>query len=184
MKDFTAAVQGLPAELYQQIYNETFTADAVQLDFLKYHAPLNLLHVDHASRALFASRSFSTTEFFESLLECREWMIKLPPHLIYHLSEVRILYSTHREFNKDFKNRPRVPSRQILSDRAIRIIAHSIWMQLRQWYDLGLRLSSGSISHIHFRVEIPENWIGPHRVVLDANGSGVTFRFSHATAED
>lgn len=74
-------IQNLPRELYDAIYDLTFTIDATNVIITRELRPPARLHVDSASRKLLASRYYQDTIFYfrESSSETLiDWMQSLP----------------------------------------------------------------------------------------------------------
>lgn len=87
------ALQNLPQELYDHIYNLTFTAladDTVRIT--KHHRFPAVLHVDHASRELAAAAHYSQNKFSTGKIShgvFLAWLEAIPPSHRGHIRDIR-----------------------------------------------------------------------------------------------
>lgn len=73
-KSLAALVQSLPQELYDEIYDLTFTADDEPRVIYKDYTPPHLLHVDSASRAKYARSYYGSSTFKLPLVFGEKWV--------------------------------------------------------------------------------------------------------------
>lgn len=66
--DLMDLLQAIPQELYDMIYEFTFTPDPSDFAIDAYYRPSNLLRVDRTSRRLFALNLYGTCFPFKSLV--------------------------------------------------------------------------------------------------------------------
>jgi len=105
MSDLPKLVQALPTELFDQIYENTFTHEQSTQVINKAYKPSHLLQVDRASRSLFAisyyGRTLYTTDdpyerwTINKQPECCMWLKSLPAEHLNMIREIHLL-STER----------------------------------------------------------------------------------------
>lgn len=78
-------VQSLPQELYDCVYNLTFTANDEEVNIFYTYSPPRILAVSRATRTQAAATYYSTTTFFcSSRRYLFRWLLSLSsPHLSY-----------------------------------------------------------------------------------------------------
>ena len=64
LRDLAQRVQDLPAELYDMVLEYTFAADEDRIVITDSYKPSKLLHVNRATRDLFAKNYYICTRFF------------------------------------------------------------------------------------------------------------------------
>lgn len=95
MKSLASLVQGLPAELYQEIYDLTFTTGAGEHSIKQNYKPPNCLQVNRSTRESFARSYYGEDSTF--LVDgpadriCAKWINRLPDAHAAMLSEIRVV---------------------------------------------------------------------------------------------
>lgn len=149
-------VQNLPPELFLQIYEKVFTAQTVSRHIDKRYKLPRLLQVNRASRDRFASTYYSNTVFtFKEPKECLKWLMSLTHQHLSSLREIRCLYV----YNETTK----------ITRLSWRIRRTHLSRKLQHWIRNDWESALGSLSHIHFQLEVPERTLCGKGTLLDLN---------------
>ncbi|KAK4617917.1 hypothetical protein CLAFUW4_11807 [Fulvia fulva] len=96
-EDLNHLLGTLPQELYDEIYTLTFTPSSHTHAFSTSWQPPHLLHVDRASRALFAEKYFGTASTFTSrtsavihFVTLAKWLSRLDPKHLELISSIMV----------------------------------------------------------------------------------------------
>lgn len=93
-------LQALPAELFHNIYELTFTPRTDKVDITKSYRPPIELQIDRASRQLFARKYYGSNKFFTgNAIALVHWLRHLRVERIERLADVR--FCIHPNFYSD-----------------------------------------------------------------------------------
>ena len=143
-RDLATCVHDLPGELFNQIYQLTFTAKPGVRKIDKTYKPPSLLAVDRASRKLFAKSYYggSGASFaWNSELKAKEvlirWLRSLTPHHRRLLTEVEAVHNLNKDVSQVSEDRCCVvmPISGARSSRSLARIDRSkqVWVDLQNF---------------------------------------------------